>query len=187
MVGTHALLYDEVQFHSLSMIVVDEQHRFGVLQRAGLRRKGLTPDVLVMTATPIPRTLAMTLYGDLDLSVLDELPPIACRCAPACSARRTVSAAMRPIRREVGKGHQAYIVYPLIEESETLDLGAAVAMLQHLQHDIFPQWKVGLLHGRLPTEEKEAIMQAFVDGELQILIATTVIEVGVDVPMPALC
>ncbi len=154
LVGTHALLYDEVQFHRLGMIVVDEQHRFGVLQRASLRRKGLTPDVLVMTATPIPRTLAMTLYGDLDISVIDEMPP---------------------------DRHQAYIVYPLIEESESLDLGAAVAMAQHLQHDIFPEFRVGLLHGRLPSEEKDAMMQAFVQGEIDVLVSTTVIEVGVDV------
>lgn len=181
LVGTHALLYEEVQFHRLGMIVVDEQHRFGVLQRASLRHKGLTPDVLVMTATPIPRTLAMTLYGDLDLSIIDELPP------DRRPVRTTVMGAGRReqaydiIRREVKKGHQAYIVYPLIEESESLDLGAAVAMAQHLQQDIFPEWRVGLLHGRLPGEEKDAIMQAFVQGAIDILVSTTVIEVGVDV------
>ena len=181
LVGTHALLYDEVQFHRLGMIVVDEQHRFGVLQRASLRRKGLTPDVLVMTATPIPRTLAMTLYGDLDISVIDEMPPDRrpVRTTVMGEARREQAYAM--VRREVKQRHQAYIVYPLIEESESLDLGAAVAMAQHLQHDIFPEFRVGLLHGRLPSEEKDAIMQAFVQGELDILVSTTVIEVGVDV------
>src|SRR6266446_5090205 len=181
LVGTHALLYDEVQFHRLGMIVVDEQHRFGVLQRASLRRKGLTPDVLVMTATPIPRTLAMTLYGDLDLSVIDEMPPDRrpVRTTVMSEARR--EQAYDIVRREVKKKHQAYIVYPLIEASESLDLGAAVAMAKHLQHDIFPEWRVGLLHGRLPSEEKDAMMQAFVQGELDILVSTTVIEVGVDV------
>src|SRR5215470_12548646 len=181
LVGTHALLYGEVQFHRLGMIVVDEQHRFGVLQRASLRRKGLTPDVLVMTATPIPRTLAMTLYGDLDLSVIDELPPDRrpVRTTVMGEARR--EQAYEIVRREVKQQHQAYIVYPLIEESESLDLGAAVAMAQHLQHDIFPEFRVGLLHGRLPSDEKDTMMQAFVQGDLDILVSTTVIEVGVDV------
>jgi ATP-dependent DNA helicase RecG len=181
-VGTHALLYDEVQFHRLGMIVVDEQHRFGVLQRARLRQKGLTPDVLVMTATPIPRTLAMTLYGDLDLSVIDELPPhrLPVHTTVLTAARR--ERAYDAVRREVTRGHQAYIVYPLIEESESLDLGAAVAMAEHLQHDVFPEWTVGLLHGRLSSDDKEAIMQAFKQGTLHILVCTTVIEVGVDVP-----
>lgn len=182
LVGTHALLYEEVQFHRLGMIVVDEQHRFGVLQRASLRSKGLTPDVLVMTATPIPRTLAMTLYGDLELSVIDALPP------NRQPVRTTVlTASRRPqaydtIRRQLTKGHQAYIVYPLIEESASLDLGAAVAMAAQLQQEVFPEWRVGLLHGRLTSAEKEAIMQAFVQGALDILVSTTVIEVGVDVP-----
>ena len=181
LVGTHALLYDEVQFHRLGMIVVDEQHRFGVLQRASLRRKGLTPDVLVMTATPIPRTLAMTLYGDLDLSVIDEMPPDRRPVRTTVMGEGRREQAYDTIRKEVKKGHQAYIVYPLIEESESLDLGAAVAMARHLQHDIFPELRVGLLHGRLPGEEKDAIMQAFVQGALDILVSTTVIEVGVDV------
>jgi len=181
LVGTHALLYDEVQFHRLGMIVVDEQHRFGVLQRASLRRKGLTPDVLVMTATPIPRTLAMTLYGDLDLSVIDELPPDRRPVRTTVMGEGRREQAYDIIRREVKKRHQAYIVYPLIEESESLDLGAAVAMARHLQQDIFPEFRVGLLHGRLPGDEKDAIMQAFVQGEIDILVSTTVIEVGVDV------
>jgi ATP-dependent DNA helicase RecG len=181
-VGTHALLYEEVQFHRLGMIVVDEQHRFGVLQRARLRHKGLTPDVLVMTATPIPRTLAMTLYGDLDLSVIDELPPdrLPVHTSVLTTARR--ARAYDIIRREVATGHQAYIVYPLIDESETLDLGAAVEMARQLQQDVFPEWRVGLLHGRLPVEEREAMMRAFKERTLDILVCTTVIEVGVDVP-----
>jgi ATP-dependent DNA helicase RecG len=181
-VGTHALIYDEVRFHRLGLIVVDEQHRFGVLQRARLRQKGLTPDVLVMTATPIPRTLAMTLYGDLDLSVIDELPPdrLPVRTRLLYATRR--EQAYNVVRREVNKGRQAYIVYPLIEESESLDLNAAVEMAKHLQDDVFPAWQVGLLHGRLPAIDKDAVMQAFKRGDLRILVCTTVIEVGVDVP-----
>ncbi len=182
LVGTHALLYDEIQFHQLGMIVVDEQHRFGVMQRASLRHKGLTPDVLVMTATPIPRTLSMTLYGDLNLSVIDEMPPNRrpVRTTVLGESRRTQAYDL--VRREVKKKHQAYIVYPLIEESDTLDLGAAVAMAHHLQQDVFPEYRVGLLHGRLHTDAKDVVMQAFVQGEVDILVATTVIEVGVDVP-----
>jgi ATP-dependent DNA helicase RecG len=181
-VGTHALLYDEVQFHRLGMIVVDEQHRFGVLQRATLRSKGLTPDVLVMTATPIPRTLSMTLYGDLDLSVIDELPPgrLPVQTKVLRSSRR--HQAYRRIRREVSRGQQAYIVYPLIEESESLDLGAAVDMAARLQQEVFPDHRLGLLHGRLSSEDKEAIMSAFKQRDLDILVCTTVIEVGVDIP-----
>jgi ATP-dependent DNA helicase RecG len=181
-VGTHALIYDEVQFHRLGMIVVDEQHRFGVLQRATLRSKGLTPDVLVMTATPIPRTLSMTLYGDLDLSVIDELPPgrLPVQTKVLRAGRR--DQAYRRIRREVSRGQQAYMVYPLIEESEKLDLGAAVEMVGQLQQEVFPDYRIGLLHGRLSSEDKEAIMRAFKQRELDILVCTTVIEVGVDIP-----
>ena len=181
LVGTHALLYENVQFHGLGMIVVDEQHRFGVMQRAGLRQKGLRPDVLVMTATPIPRTLAMTLYGDLDLSTLDELPPGRLPVKTVLLNEKRREHAYDVVRREVDKGHQAYIVYPLIEESESLDLGAAAAMVEHLRHTVFPEYEVGLLHGRLNAEERDAIMGAFADGRLQILVSTTVIEVGVDV------
>ena len=181
LVGTHALLYENVQFHGLGMIVVDEQHRFGVIQRAGLRQKGLRPDVLVMTATPIPRTLAMTLYGDLDLSTLDELPPGRLPVKTVLLSEKRREHAYDVVRREVGKGHQAYIVYPLIEESESLDLGAAAAMAEHLRHTVFPEYEVGLLHGRLAAEERDAIMRAFVDGRIHILVSTTVIEVGVDV------
>ncbi len=181
-VGTHALIYDEVQFHRLGMIVVDEQHRFGVLQRATLRSKGLTPDVLVMTATPIPRTLSMTLYGDLDLSVIDELPPgrLPVQTKVLRAGRR--DQAYRRIRREVSRGQQAYIVYPLVEESEHLDLGAAVDMAEQLQQEVFPDHRLGLLHGRLSSEDKDAIMRAFKQRDLDILVCTTVIEVGVDIP-----
>ncbi len=181
-VGTHALLYDEVQFHRLGMIVVDEQHRFGVLQRATLRRKGLTPDVLVMTATPIPRTLSMTLYGDLDLSVIDALPPgrLPVQTQVLTASRR--EQAYNRVRREVRQGRQAYIVYPLIEESESLELGAAVEMAAQLRQDAFADYRLGLLHGRLGVEEKDSVMYAFKQGELDIVVCTTVIEVGVDIP-----
>ena len=181
LVGTHALLYENVQFHGLGMIVVDEQHRFGVMQRAGLRQKGLRPDVLVMTATPIPRTLAMTFYGDLDLSTLDELPPGRLPVKTVLLSEKRREHAYDVVRREAEKGHQAYIVYPLIEESESLDLGAAAAMAEHLRHTVFPDYEVGLLHGRLAAEERDAIMGAFSERRLQILVSTTVIEVGVDV------
>ena len=181
-VGTHALLYEEVQFHRLGMIVVDEQHRFGVLQRATLRSKGLTPDVLVMTATPIPRTLSMTLYGDLDISVIDELPPGRLPVQTRVLRAGRCEQAYRRIRREVSQGRQAYVVYPLIEESESLDLGAAVDMAAQLQQEVFPDHRLGLLHGRLSSEEKDAIMGAFKRRELDILVCTTVIEVGVDIP-----
>jgi len=181
LVGTHALLYENVQFHGLGMIVVDEQHRFGVMQRAGLRQKGLRPDVLVMTATPIPRTLAMTLYGDLDLSTLDELPPGRLPVKTVLLSEKRCEQAYDVVRREVGKGHQAYIVYPLIEESESLDLGAATAMAEHLRHSVFPEYEVGLLHGRLAAEERDAIMRGFAEGGIQILVSTTIIEVGVDI------
>ena len=181
LVGTHAILYENVQFHGLGMIVVDEQHRFGVMQRAGLRQKGLQPDVLVMTATPIPRTLAMTLYGDLDLSVLDELPPGRVPVKTVLLTEKRRNHAYEVVRREVAKGHQAYVVYPLVEESESLDLGAATAMAEHLRQSVFPEYEVGLLHGRLGSEEREAIMGAFAEGRLNILVSTTVVEVGVDV------
>ena len=181
LVGTHALLYENVQFHGLGMIVVDEQHRFGVMQRAGLRQKALRPDVLVMTATPIPRTLAMTLYGDLDLSTLDELPPGRLPVKTVLLNEKRREQAYDVVRREVEKGHQAYIVYPLIEESESLDLGAATAMAEHLRHTVFPAYEVGLLHGRLAAEERDAIMRGFAEGGIQILVSTTVIEVGVDI------
>ena len=180
-VGTHAVLYENVRFKALGMIVVDEQHRFGVMQRAGLRQKGFQPDVLVMTATPIPRTLAMTLYGDLDLSVLDELPPGRLPVKTILLTDKRRDHAYNLVRSEVAKGHQAYVVYPLVEESESLDLGAAAAMAEHLQDSVFPECEIGLLHGRLAAEERSAIMAAFAAGRLNILVSTTVIEVGVDV------
>ncbi|PYV26043.1 MAG: ATP-dependent DNA helicase RecG [Acidobacteria bacterium] len=181
-VGTHALIEPDVEFPQLGLVVVDEQHRFGVLQRYKLIRKGPAPHVLVMTATPIPRTLALTLYGDLDVSVVDQLPPnrtpIETRLLTEPDRARTFEL----IRAKVKTGEQAYVVYPLIEESAKLDLRPAVRMYEHLSRNVFPEFRLGLLHGRLPSEEKERVMRAFKEGEIQILVSTTVVEVGVDVP-----
>jgi ATP-dependent DNA helicase RecG len=180
-IGTHALVQERVEFRRLGLVVVDEQHRFGVAQRARLKAKGEQPDVLVMTATPIPRTLALTVYGDLDVSVLDELPP---GRKPIVTAARTES--RRPqiyafLREQAAAGRQIYVVYPLIEESEVMDLKAATDMARHLQKEVFPELVVGLLHGRLSFEDKDTIMQRFKAGEIHVLVATTVIEVGIDV------
>jgi ATP-dependent DNA helicase RecG len=181
-VGTHALIQDAVLFHRLGLAVVDEQHRFGVLQRATLRAKGRHPDVLVMTATPIPRTLALTLYGDLDVSVLDELPPGRQRITTAWRSEARRREIYDFIRKELGEGRQAYVVYPLVEETEASDLKAATAMADRLAREVFPDRRVGLIHGRLPFEAKDTVMRAFKAGELDLLVATTVIEVGIDVP-----
>jgi ATP-dependent DNA helicase RecG len=181
-VGTHALVQEGVEFRRLGLAVVDEQHRFGVAQRAKLKAKGERPDLLVMTATPIPRTLALTLYGDLEVSVLDELPP---GRRPVKTVART-EAKRRDIfaflSREVADGRQVYVVYPLVEESEAVDLKAATDMARKLQRDVFPDLVVGLLHGRLAFDDKDAIMRRFKDGEIHVLVSTTVIEVGIDVP-----
>jgi len=181
-IGTHALIEEDVEFGRLGFVVVDEQHRFGVLQRFGLIRKGLTPDVLVMTATPIPRTLALTLYGDLDFSVIDEMPPHRTPIETRLIEERDRERAFEFIREKVRQGEQAYVVYPVIEEAEKLDLRPAVRMYEQLSRNVFPEFKVGLLHGRLPSEEKEGVMQQFKRGEVQVLVSTTVVEVGVDVP-----
>lgn len=181
-VGTHALLQEDVAFDRLSLVIVDEQHKFGVAQRALLRGKGREPDVLVMTATPIPRTLALTLYGDLDVSVLDEMPP---GRAPVRTFHRTPKDRDRVyafVRREVEAGRQAYVVCPLVEESSKLDVQAAVDLYHRLRGEVFPDLPVGLLHGRMDVEEKEQVMQAFRRGEIAVLVATPVIEVGIDVP-----
>jgi ATP-dependent DNA helicase RecG len=181
-IGTHALLEKDVEFKKLGLAIIDEQHRFGVLQRLGLVQKGVHPDVLVMTATPIPRTLAMTLYGDLDVSVIDELPPgrkpIITKHATADRVEQVYSF----LKRQIDEGRQAYVVYPVIEESETQAMKAAQQMYQHLSREVFPQISVGLMHGRLGANEKEATMQRFKEGQIKILVSTTVIEVGVDVP-----
>jgi ATP-dependent DNA helicase RecG len=181
-IGTHALVTGDVTFKQLGLVVIDEQHRFGVLQRATLRAKGLHPDVLVMTATPIPRTLALTVYGDLDVSVIRELPagrlPIKTTARP--ESRRDEM--YQFVREQVDAGRQAYVIYPLVEESAKIDLKAATEMADHLQTDVFPAYRVGLLHGRLKSDAKDRVMKAFLAGELQILVSTTVVEVGVDVP-----
>jgi ATP-dependent DNA helicase RecG len=181
-VGTHALIQESVAFHKLGFVVIDEQHRFGVLQRAELINRGYNPDVLVMTATPIPRSLAMTVYGDLDVSVIDEMPP---GRKPVITRVRGEEARNRIyhfLDTVIRQGRQVYIVYPLVEESEKLDLLNATQMAEHLQTAVFPKFRVGLVHGRMKQEEKDAVMEEFRSGASHILVATTVIEVGVDVP-----
>jgi ATP-dependent DNA helicase RecG len=200
-IGTHALLEEKVEFANPGLVIVDEQHRFGVMQRLKLMKKSgdggenahvgtagpqqtqpAEPDVLVMTATPIPRTLALTLYGDLDLSVLDELPPGRTPIVTRCGSGEQSVKVWEFVRKQIKDGHQAYVVYPVIAENEETELKAAVKMYRELSGKIFPDLKVGLLHGRLDPELKEQVMRMFQKGELQILVATTVIEVGVDVP-----
>jgi ATP-dependent DNA helicase RecG len=185
-VGTHALLEKDVEFQRLGLAIIDEQHRFGVLQRLGLVQKGLHPDVLVMTATPIPRTLAMTLYGDLDVSVIDQLPPGRKPILTKHYTADRIEQAYSFLRKQVDEGRQAYVVYPVIEESETQAMKAAQKMHEHLSREVFPDLEVGLMHGRLGSDEKEAVMQRFKEGRTQILVSTTVIEVGVDVPNASL-
>jgi len=184
-IGTHALIQEAVQFKNLGLAIIDEQHRFGVIQRAALRRKGLNPDILIMTATPIPRTLAMTLYGDLDISVIDELPagrkPIITKTFFPSQKDRIYSL----IRRELSLGRQVYIVYPLIEESEKLDLKSAIDGAEALKK-IFSDRKIGLVHGKMHHDERESVMAMFKSGEIDMLVATTVIEVGIDVPNASL-
>ncbi len=181
-VGTHALFEKKVAFHRLGLVVIDEQHRFGVRQRALARQKGVNPDVLVMTATPIPRTLSLTLYGDLDVSLLDELPKGRRPVRTVLQHEEEKESVYRFVREEVRKGRQAYFVYPLIEESEKVDLKAATIHYEHLQRRLFPDLRLGLIHGRLPEEEKDRVMQGFQRREIDILVATTVIEVGIDIP-----
>ena len=181
-IGTHAIIQETVEFSKLGLGIIDEQHRFGVIQRATLKKKGVNPDILVMTATPIPRTLAMTVYGDLDISIIDEVPPGRMPVRTQVFHEKDRGKVYEIIANEVKKGHQAYIVYPLIEESERMDLMDATRMYEHLQNQIFPQFRLALLHGRMKSEEKEQVMGRFKKGEIQILVATTVIEVGIDVP-----
>ena len=181
-VGTHALVQDPIAFRELGLVIIDEQHRFGVMQRALLRSKGLHPDVLVMTATPIPRTLALTTYGDLDVSVMREMPP----------GRHPIKTIAKPesrrdeiyafVRDQIDAGRQVYVIYPLVEESEKVDLKAATEMADHLAQDVFQAYRVALLHGRMKPDDKERVMAAFARGEVNLLVSTTVVEVGVDVP-----
>jgi ATP-dependent DNA helicase RecG len=181
-VGTHALVQEHLKFHQLGLVVIDEQHRFGVVQRAVLQGKGLQPDVLLMTATPIPRTLALTDYSELDVSRIVGLPP----------GRKPVRTWVKPesrrdevyqlVKEQLDTGRQAYVIYPLVEESEKVDLRSATEMADHLQAEIFPAYRVALLHGRMKQDAKDRVMQAFAAGQVQILVSTTVVEVGVDVP-----
>jgi ATP-dependent DNA helicase RecG len=181
-IGTHALLEKDLEFHRLGLAIIDEQHRFGVMQRFELTRKSATPDVLVMTATPIPRTLALTLYGDLDVSVIDELPPGRKAIVTKHVSNDRIEQVYSFVKTQIDAGRQAYVVYPVIEESETQAMKAAEKMYEHLSREVFPSISIGLLHGRLPPEEKEQVMERFKRCEIQILVSTTVIEVGVDVP-----
>ncbi len=182
-VGTHALIQEGVEFHRLGLVIIDEQHRFGVMQRATLRDKGTTPDVLVMTATPIPRTLALTIYGDLNVSVIDELPPGRQKITTRWVKEKDREKLYAQIEKEVQRGRQAYIVYPLVEESEKLEeIKAATEMADHFQTNVFPHLRVGLLHGRMRSVEKQDVMGRFKNKEIDILVSTTVIEVGIDVP-----
>ncbi|MFN3740159.1 MAG: ATP-dependent DNA helicase RecG [Thermodesulfovibrionales bacterium] len=180
-VGTHALLEENLKFKKLGLVIIDEQHRFGVMQRSALRAKGERPDVLVMTATPIPRTLALTLYGDLDYSIIDELPPGRSPVITKVMNQSQKAELYRLIREEVRKGRQVYVVYPVIEESEELNLRSAIQGKEAFER-LFPEFRIGLLHGRLKTSEKEEIMAAFKAHKIDILVSTTVIEVGIDVP-----
>ncbi len=181
-VGTHALIQDDVEFERLGLVIVDEQHRFGVRQRMALGDRDPRPDVVVMSATPIPRSLAMTFYGDLDLSILDELPPGRQAVTTHLEKPSGRERVYDRVRSELEQGRQAYVVYPLVEESDKLDLRAATEEYERLQSEVFPEARLGLLHGQLPSDEKERVMRAFRDGELDLVVSTSVIEVGIDVP-----
>ena len=181
-VGTQAIIQESVEFARLGLVIIDEQHRFGVMQRAALRQKGYSPHVLVMTATPIPRTLALTIYGDLDISLISELPPGRQAIKTRWLGPRERERAYGFIRKEVNQGRQVFVICPLVEESEVLEVKAATEEYERLRTDIFPDLRLGLLHGRMRPQEKEATMRAFRDRELDILVSTPVVEVGIDVP-----
>ncbi|MFQ6618309.1 MAG: ATP-dependent DNA helicase RecG, partial [Fidelibacterota bacterium] len=181
-IGTHAIIQDPVIFKDLGLVIIDEQHRFGVMQRATLREKSFNPHVLVMTATPIPRTLALTLYGDMDISLIDEMPEQRKQIKTRLVRERDRPEIYEFIREQIHKGRQVYVVYPLIEESEKLDFQAATDGYERLKNSVFPQFRVGLLHGRMRSYEKDSIMSDFKAGNIDVLVCTTVIEVGIDVP-----
>ncbi|MDN5697763.1 MAG: ATP-dependent DNA helicase RecG, partial [Rubrobacter sp.] len=182
-IGTHALIQKGVEFDNLALVVVDEQHRFGVGQRTVFREKGITPDTMVMTATPIPRTLSLTLYGDLEVSVIDELPPGRKPVETVLSGVEGRMDAYEAVRDELKAGRQAYVICPLVEESEALeDVRSAEELQEELSEEVFPERRVGLLHGRMSASDKREAMAAFRDGEIEVLVATVVVEVGVDVP-----
>ncbi len=185
-IGTHAIIQESVHFSRLGLAIIDEQHRFGVMQRAMLKKKGITPDVLVMTATPIPRTLGLTVYGDLDSSIIDQLPPGRVPVKTKLYHEKNREAVYQKIAKEVENKKQVFIVYPLIEESEKLDLMNATHMAKHLREEVFPRYSIGLLHGRIDSKEKEQIMSDFQSKKTDILVATTVVEVGIDVPNASL-
>ncbi len=180
-VGTHALIQDEVEFHNLGLAIIDEQHRFGVHQRSQLKRKGVSPHFLVMTATPIPRTLAMTVYGDLDVSVIDEMPPGRTPITTRVTYESKRPQVIQFLKEQLEKGRQAYVVYPLVDESEKIDLKNAIEECEKLKVEL-PEFKIGLLHGKMRPDEKDEVMNLFRAGEYHVLVSTTVIEVGVDVP-----
>lgn len=182
LIGTHAMLEEVVQFKSLGLVVIDEQHRFGVRQRNILEEKGSHPDVLVMTATPIPRSLALTVYGDLELSLIRELPPDRQKIQTMWIRENKRADMYGFIRKEMDQGHQVYVVCPLLAESEKMDLANATALAEHLSRDVFPMHRIGLLHGQMKNDEKREVMQAFLERDIQLLVSTTVIEVGIDVP-----
>ncbi len=182
LIGTHALIEDPVQFQDLQLVVIDEQHRFGVAQRAALRQKGNNPHLLVMTATPIPRSLALTIYGDLDLTVMDEMPPGRQPVETHVLHPLERERAYQLIRHEISKGHQAYIIYPMVEQNENGERLSVVQEYARLQQEIFPEFSIGMMHGKLKPEEKDEVMAGFRDGKYHILVSTSVIEVGVDVP-----
>lgn len=182
LVGTHALIQDEVVFSHLGFVIVDEQHRFGVEQRRTLRDKGLSPDVLFMTATPIPRTLAITAFGDMDVSVIDEMPAGRKPVETYWVKGEMTDRVLNFIKKEIDQGHQAYVICPLIEESDQLDIQNAIDLYHQLSSVFEPDISVGLMHGRLHNEEKEEVMKEFADNQLNILVSTTVVEVGVNVP-----
>lgn len=182
LVGTHALIEDPVTFADLQLVIVDEQHRFGVKQRAALRTKGENPHLLVMTATPIPRSLALTVYGDLDISVMDEMPPGRLPVSTHLLTPLEIERAYALIRAQIEQGRQAFIIYPLVEESDSSQAKAAVEEYEYIKKDVFPDLEIGLLHGRLRPDEKESVMTRFRDGDFHVLVSTTVVEVGVDVP-----
>ncbi len=181
-IGTQALIQSELEFPRLGLVVVDEQHRFGVMQRAALRHKGSSPHALVMSATPIPRSLALTIYGDLDISVIDQLPPGRPEVKTKWLSPEEQQRAYELVRKQVASGRQAFVICPLVEESEVLQAKAAVTEYERLSREVFPELRLGLLHGRMSAAEKNEVMHGFRSGEFQILVATPVVEVGIDVP-----
>ena len=182
LIGTHALIEDNVEFKNLGLVVTDEQHRFGVRQRGKISAKGKNPDVLVMTATPIPRTLALILYGDLDISIIDELPPNRKQIDTFAVTKAMDNRVNLFIKKQIEEGRQCYIVCPLVEENEEIKVQSVIELTKHYKEEVFPEYRVEYMHGKMKAKEKERVMKEFKNGDIQILISTTVIEVGVNVP-----